>query len=342
MIKVSIIIPVYNTNQDYLENCINSILNQSFCCFEVIVVDDGSADSFIDSINKLADLDSRIKVYHQENKGASVARNTGIKYAVGEYITFVDSDDELTPYFLEMAYGIAEAKKADIVYGFEIDSEKGIGDSVNDKGNRIWKPDDEWLKKYHVGFIYKEGKKYLGRGPVARLIRTEIAQSVTFPEGILIGEDVIWNLALIPKAKVKYATDAIWYNYIMRDSSRTHKYCTDIEKSVAPFHLALESYLSTTETDRYYYRMRLFRDLYAYIFECYLGHKENNRTFVRKWVQFNRISSKYPWNILNGTLGLKCSEGFIRISGIIKLVLFKTRMMYPFFCVLKKIQSISS
>ena len=88
----SIIVPVYNVEQ-YLENCINSVLNQSFRNFQLILVDDGSKDSSGEICDRFAQKDRRVKVIHKPNAGVSAARNTGIDIAAGQFICFIDSDD---------------------------------------------------------------------------------------------------------------------------------------------------------------------------------------------------------------------------------------------------------
>ena len=88
----SIIVPVYNVEQ-YLENCINSVLNQSYRNFQLILVDDGSKDSSGEICDRFAQKDSRVKVIHKPNAGVSAARNTGIDIATGQFICFIDSDD---------------------------------------------------------------------------------------------------------------------------------------------------------------------------------------------------------------------------------------------------------
>ncbi len=112
MPKVSIIVPIYNTVQ-YLNICIESILQQTYADFELILVDDGStdgSDALCDQVN-----DARVKVIHQKNQGVSAARNTGLKKAVGQYIMFVDSDDTIEPNMLECLYNNALKKNADII-----------------------------------------------------------------------------------------------------------------------------------------------------------------------------------------------------------------------------------
>lgn len=92
MIKVSIIIPVYNA-ENYLVDCLNSVLNQSFAEYEVILIDDGSTDHSGEICKQYAKNDSRVTVYQRINAGVSAARNFGIQKAKGDYITFIDSDD---------------------------------------------------------------------------------------------------------------------------------------------------------------------------------------------------------------------------------------------------------
>ena len=95
MPTVSIIVPVFNTEQ-YLKDCLDSILRQSYSDFELLLVDDGSSDGSGAICDDFARNDSRVSVFHTVNKGVSCARNLGLNYAQGEYVMFVDSDDELS------------------------------------------------------------------------------------------------------------------------------------------------------------------------------------------------------------------------------------------------------
>lgn len=99
--KVSVIIPTYNREKT-IKNCINSVISQTVAPFEIIVVDDGSTD---DTINLLDGMDANIKVIKQNHKGAQAARNLGILNAKGDYIAFLDSDDEWLPFMLEVEIG---------------------------------------------------------------------------------------------------------------------------------------------------------------------------------------------------------------------------------------------
>ena len=111
---VSIIVPVYNTMQ-YLPRCIESILNQTHKNFELILIDDGSTDDSGDICEFYKKKDNRIKVIHTKNEGVSKARNNGVKNASGYYISFCDSDDYYSPYWIELLLKIATQNQADCV-----------------------------------------------------------------------------------------------------------------------------------------------------------------------------------------------------------------------------------
>ena len=103
---ISIIVPVYNT-ECYIIKCIKSIQNQTYKNLEIILIDDGSNDKSGKICDLFADIDSRIKVIHTENRGVSKARNLGINISSGKYIAFVDSDDSISPFFVEELYKVS-------------------------------------------------------------------------------------------------------------------------------------------------------------------------------------------------------------------------------------------
>ena len=100
--KLSVIVPVYNTAR-YLEQCVDSILSQTFADIELILVDDGSTDKSGEICDKYICRDNRVRVYHNENKGPLVSRKLGVEQACGEYVTFVDADDFIAEKSYEFA-----------------------------------------------------------------------------------------------------------------------------------------------------------------------------------------------------------------------------------------------
>lgn len=113
--KVSVVIPVYNT-EDYVEEAVRSIMNQTLRNIEIIIIDDGSTDNSLAVIKKLAGEDNRISCFSQTNQGQSVARNSGIEKASGEFIYFMDSDDFLEKEAFEVCYNKCTSENLDFVF----------------------------------------------------------------------------------------------------------------------------------------------------------------------------------------------------------------------------------
>lgn len=126
MPEISIVVPVYNV-EAFLPRCIRSILSQRFSDFELILVDDGSPDRCGFICDEYAKIDSRIRVVHKKNGGVSSARNMGLNYATGNYVTFCDPDDYWKPDWLEWLYTT--------IYGNDADVANGGFISVDDEGN---------------------------------------------------------------------------------------------------------------------------------------------------------------------------------------------------------------
>lgn len=118
-IKISIIIPVYNVEK-YLRQCLDSIIYQTFKDFECICINDGSTDNSLSILEEYAKKDKRFRILSQQNQGVGVARNFGLRIAVGEYILFVDSDDFIDNNFCEKLYNNAKKYNSDIVFGGRI------------------------------------------------------------------------------------------------------------------------------------------------------------------------------------------------------------------------------
>lgn len=125
MVKVSIGIPIYNV-EEYLRECLDSIMNQTFKNFEVIMVDDGSTDNSFNICQEFAARDSRFKLIHQANIGVAGARNTCLKHMKGEYISWVDSDDKVEPNYLERLLEVQNETQADLVDGYNYGFKDGM------------------------------------------------------------------------------------------------------------------------------------------------------------------------------------------------------------------------
>lgn len=194
LIKASIIVPVYNS-EEHLRDTVESILSQSFGDFEVILVDDGSRDMSGSICDEYMAVDHRVKVIHKDNGGVSSARNEGIRKALGEYITFCDSDDYLEPCYLDELLKVAENEPDtghiwccfQTVMGY-----KGEGAKVN-----CVLPDE--ICHFDLKDYMTLHKMWLDTGPCNKLYRTDVIRDggIYFPEDISLGEDWLFNLSYI-------------------------------------------------------------------------------------------------------------------------------------------------
>lgn len=212
--KVSIVIPVYNV-ESYLERCVNSVLRQTYKDFEIILVDDGSTDGSGALCDKIAASDQRICVIHQKNQGLSGARNTGIRQATGEYIVFLDSDDEwLLSDGLET---LLQNEKTDLLVFKRVDIWNGnqhITSADYDIENIEKKPDTQVLFSYLVMI------QQLQISACFLLVRRQllIDHDIFFPLGML-SEDIFWSMHLWQHVRTVRFTNLNFYGYHHREAS---------------------------------------------------------------------------------------------------------------------------
>lgn len=207
MPKVSIIVPVYNVEK-YLCECLDSILNQTYKEFELILVDDGSTDKSGEICDKYKGEHNNIKVIHQENQGQAAARNNGVKISEADWIMFVDSDDVIHYDLLDFLY------KSVI--------ESGAGMAVCGRVSSEVIPND-FYKKYIFSYSldivtndklmeYFNDKKYYFWAPFPSIIKKEIVESIPFPEGRIYEDNAI-SCQLIYASKKLAKVPFVMYYY---------------------------------------------------------------------------------------------------------------------------------
>jgi len=185
---VSIIIPIYN-QQEYLHKCINSVLSQTYSDLEIILVDDGSIDGSGAMCDTFTSADSRISVIHQENKGLSGARNSGLQIASGKYIFFLDADDYLDVNCIEHLLDMAIKDDLDVVQAnFYYNYENYLLINCSSK-TRIIRD-----KHFLMRALLKQD--YIKNFAWGKLIKTEIAKKNLFPESKYF-EDSFWKYKVI-------------------------------------------------------------------------------------------------------------------------------------------------
>lgn len=210
---VSIIVPIYKVEQ-YLEECVQSLLNQTYKNLEVILVDDGSPDNCGKLCDEYAKKDGRIKVIHKENGGLSSARNAGLDIAKGEYIAFVDSDDCVSNKFIETLYRLCEDNDADIAVSEYIKFSDKVDVDTEIKEKNIKKYDSVTMQKLIysnecVKFVVVWNKLYKRR----------IYEDLRFPIGKINEDEFTTYKAYDKTNKDVVATNEVLYYYRYNENS---------------------------------------------------------------------------------------------------------------------------
>lgn len=215
MPKVSIIVPVYNVEK-YLSNCIDSILNQIFKDFELILVNDGSTDKSLDICKHYKNIDNRICIINKENGGLSSARNAGLDIAKGEYIGFVDSDDYIHPQMYEILYNQIIKNKADIsMCAFkkvsEFDKNELLGKFILNQEVEISNNEEA---------VFKLGENDSVTYVVAwnKLYKKSLFNNIRFKEGIIHEDEYIIHRLLYQANKLVYIKENLYF-YLQREGS---------------------------------------------------------------------------------------------------------------------------
>ena len=211
---ISVIVPVYNV-MNYLKQCLDSIIQQTYTNLEIILVDDGSTDQSGSICDVYKDKDSRITVIHKKNGGLSDARNTGLNICNGDYISFVDSDDYLSPYFYEILMGVAKKKNCDIVA-----LKGGTSFWDGEEISALAKDNDEFAVHYLNSHDVLERMLYqeIATGAQFKLYKKEVFDNIRFPVGYLY-EDVATTYKPFFNAKECAIVEADIYAYRKRRDS---------------------------------------------------------------------------------------------------------------------------
>ena len=209
--KISIIIPVYNVER-FLRRCLDSVQNQSYSNWECIIVDDGSKDSSPAICDEYVKTDSRFKVIHKENGGVSEARNTGLSQVSGEWVTFVDSDDELTldalKYFTE---GMERYPKVSVLRG----GHRTITPTAIGKDRQA----EEWIyTKSHADALKISEETWCSGFMWSTCFRKDILEGVQFDNYITWCEDHIFTYQCMLKAKEIAFVPHVVYVYYLDDT----------------------------------------------------------------------------------------------------------------------------
>ena len=225
---LSVIVPVYNV-EDHLHKCVDSIINQTFQDFEIILVNDGSTDSSPQICEDYLKKDARIKVIHQQNEGVSVARNTGIELAEGDYITFVDSDDWLDAEMYEKMCDITRLEKTNEVVMCDFKTVKGnLKEEVTSELRPGYFSKQQIINEIYPTLVVTED---FGRIPIVSVWSCLFKRSLlvdnrlNFDAVLKYSEDYLFMANVMIKAhSYYYLKGHYYYNYLQYQESRSKKF----------------------------------------------------------------------------------------------------------------------
>lgn len=276
--EVTIVIPVYNSEK-YIGRCIESILNQTFQDFELLIINDGSKDNSKEIIKEYkSKYPDKITFINQENKGVSTTRNEAIKIANGKYIMFIDNDDYIDNDYIEIYVSKINQTNADIVMG----------------GYRRVNIDNKILFKQRLKNT--NWSKYIVLAPWAKIYNRKflLENNIEFLN-YYIGEDVYFNLIAFSKKPRIEIIDYIGYNWFFNTKSVSNTSQRGLNKDIDIRFLlnkVLDSYNEREELLEYY----LIR--YVIWYMLFSGKKSNSEVFLKcydeckKWFIENKISKK--------------------------------------------------
>lgn len=315
--KISIIVPVYNTD-DYLDRCIQSILNQTYTNLEIICINDGSTDNSGDILEKYAEQDRRIKVIHKQNEGVAAARNDGLQIATGEWIGFVDSDDYISENMYDVMLNANISQEADIVScGYFFVEEENCYPAINQKvvpeecvGTR------SFLRYIYERDVYKGVGGYLWSRLFKRdlIIDNDNNLRIEFEKQFDIGEDIIFLARVLLNSEKSLYVNDLLYHYVKRTNSLVNDEYKQLERLswVKAYVEVLNLYKEAKiDVEVYNVIVRMFVYRCGKLMEVALRFGEKEKYYVLKemTLQFKEIymseNEEYPerlkWfnNILN-------------------------------------------
>lgn len=314
--KISIIVPVYNVEK-YLQRCVDSILNQDFQDFELILVDDGSTDCCLQICEEYREKDDRVVVLHKENGGLSSARNAGLNIARGEYIGFVDSDDWIEIGTFHNLYQFGLKNNLDIIiFGMQLVNELGIKKKYcSVEKNQLYDRETAFYEMVcNVRFREEACNKFY---------KKELFTNIQYPVG-RIHEDTFTTYRLMEKADRIGYYKGIFYNYFQRSNSimGNAKVSYNIDR--------IESIQEVMECVKKY--PRVYQDGIYNLLSSACSNLERvlEDEGEKKKVYLNQVRQLFKNNIINLLINKKSPKGFKILSLSVCCSWRVTKLLYKY------------
>ncbi len=301
--KISIIVPIYNSEK-YLSQCVESVLRQDYSNFELLLINDGSIDNSIEICRKYSQIDSRIKVFHKNNGGVSSARNYGLDRVTGEWVTFLDSDDELSEnYLLSMIKPILVDDKIDFaIWGYE------YYNAENDTITYTTSVSDSCLvqildKDFGIKMMYEGIWSFWKWFICSKLFKMEILREnkIKFNEHIKFGEDRLFIMEYICAIsnRMCFSSDNIYRYRIHSESTNGRTEVVYNEESITGVEATICMYekICKIETTKYNCYLALRDLIYSYRTQkkIMVSFSVDKLSLNKLDIMFYNVVSKYKY-----------------------------------------------
>lgn len=306
MNKISVIVPIYKIAEEYLHECMASLLGQTYRNLEFILIDDGSPDNCGKICDDYAEKDERIKVIHQENQGLSNVRNNGIKAASGYWIAFVDPDDWIEKDAFEKAVQIADSEQVDMMVWNTYLNPPGHEIVRNNYGKDLVVKDPALLEEINLNFLRtisvknSEIRIQTLESTTCHLYRRDIIveKHLLFDDTLKQGEDKLFNYSYHMHITSFAYLNCPMYHYRLHSESTTHTFFpenVDTSNRILKKYYALEPKIKDNPKYRNTYYIRTAYIALFLIGKYYL-HPQNNITDERtRLKQFKQMVSEEPY-----------------------------------------------
>lgn len=293
----SIIIPVYNL-ENYITRALDSLLKQNFApsLFEVIAVDDGSSDNSLNILHEYAQQYKNLRVFHQENQGVSVARNLALKHVEGQYVSFLDGDDEFFKDSLKEIFAVLQKHDVDVIYNYAF---------VNDgtKNLRQVHKTPSRVINYEICSIKQLGDFLNGGSVCGGFYKMEFLKKnqILFPENIRNAEDTIFNYTLFSKEPHIMFSDINLYMAHVRQGSASRSLSLERAKHFVHNIDYIVDYMSSKHLTGFQYEcmsLALFQSFGCGV-DMLLKVGVNEPSIIKKILHYRRLPAlKAPKNLL--------------------------------------------
>lgn len=292
---VSVIIPVYNSEK-YLDQCLHSVVKQTYKNIEIIIVNDGSTDNSEDICLAYAVKDTRIHYITQKNDGVSCARNTGLEKSHGQFVLFVDADDYIARDMIETLINMSSDRSMSVCNYAAFIKDGSITQKFAQYDQSVYDSRKDYLSHIHQSW-----------GPVARLYARNIIGNIRFNTKYKMAEDLLFNIEIIcnnPSFSI-YASDKTLYYYRQDKESLSHQEFKDdreftgIEAETEAYQLLLKNHMEDQNTRILFNGILLYYSRYASLSEDKKKEHGDEISYIRQLISTHR---KYLLNARDKTV----------------------------------------